>query len=833
MLFNNDMKRLLYILFLFFCCLAASAQTDDLMILEYLDSYSGNGGAIKIYNPTLDTIDLSDYDIRANNNGGGCVRTTPLSGSLPPGEALIGYFGSYITSNNCPPGDFNISTCGWNGDDHIGIRKNGAYVDMINNPTVANGPNVNGTFNGLLKTHIIRQNSNCIRYTSTNASDPNSWPADPFSVVSGWDVFSAQGSCIDSITNFNPTSDTTYVTDTICSGDSLLIAGVYRDTVGVYYDKFPGVNVCDSVVELTLTVLPAVDTTIATTICSGDSIQINGRYYNTAGTYSDTLSSQLSGCDSILNINITLLPVVSTNDTVFKCPGDSINISGNWITAPGEYRDTLATSANCDSVIITQVYNYPTRDTVLSQSICQGDTVVIGGSPAFASGTYYDTIPNSNGCDSVVTVNLNVLSQFQTNDTLYTCPSIPVLVHGSLTSTPGEYRDTLTTANGCDSILVTQLYNYSVQDSTIDTTLCYGDTIFVGGLPVFASGTYSDTVQSSSGCDSILTVNLTVLGQNLSRDTIYTCPGESIIINGNPVSTPGEYRETYTGFNGCDSLHIIQLYNYVVRDSIINISSCLGDTILVGGQPVYTSGTYYDTVQTAQGCDSLLITNVTFTPADFRQINRQICEGGSTVVNGITFTSDTVFSYRKPGVPGIDCDSIINVSIQTIEVLADFDWSNSLADSSVVFFQNWSQNADSYEWFFGDGDKSRSTSPSHRYTKGGVYQVTLISSNNLGCSDIKVLTVTIPEEEVIKLFIPNSFTPNGDGLNEEFLIGYTVSGIPFRIEIFSRWGEQVFSSNRMDFRWDGTFKGEPCMEGVYTFRITGFFDKKGFIHLIR
>ena len=96
-----------------------------------------------------------------------------LSGFLAPKASLIGYFRTYTSASNgsCPPGNFTLNTFGWNGDDHVGIRKNGAWVDMINNPTVANAPRINGVFSGLLKTKIVRQNGNCIRYTSTNPSD--------------------------------------------------------------------------------------------------------------------------------------------------------------------------------------------------------------------------------------------------------------------------------------------------------------------------------------------------------------------------------------------------------------------------------------------------------------------------------------------------------------------------------------------------------------------------------------------------------------------------------------------------------------------------------------
>ncbi|HYG15955.1 MAG TPA: gliding motility-associated C-terminal domain-containing protein, partial [Bacteroidia bacterium] len=68
------------------------------------------------------------------------------------------------------------------------------------------------------------------------------------------------------------------------------------------------------------------------------------------------------------------------------------------------------------------------------------------------------------------------------------------------------------------------------------------------------------------------------------------------------------------------------------------------------------------------------------------------------------------------------------------------------------------------------------------------------------------------------IWVPNAFTPNGDGLNNKFLI-VTGSIKTFQIDIYNRWGEFLFTSNDVDVSWDGTFKGEPCQEGVYIYKL--------------
>ncbi len=917
-------SKVYWILILCFSGYVVKAQVDDLMITEYIDSQSGNGGAIKIFNPTGDTIDLTSYEVISINNGGTCQSTTSLNGMLAPSEAIVGYFRSYDDPpNNCPPGDFIFSTCGWNGDDHVGIRKGGVYVDMVNNPAIAVGPNVSGTFNGLFKTHLVRQSSNCTRYTSTNGTDPDSWPTNPFTVVPGWDVYTANGRCINAANTFIPSRDTTHVMQVLCAGDSILIDGVYRDTAGMYYESFPAISVCDSVVATQLSLLPVEDTVLSFAFCQGDSVLVNGKPYKLTGTYTDTLAAS-NGCDSILHISITTSAPSSTNDTLYICPGDSADLFGRWITIPGEYRDTLPTASGiCDSVVITQLYRFPVRDTSFSHSICQGDSILFAGNYFSVPGTYRDTSLNGFGCDSISSLVLSVAPTFTFYDTLYTCPGVAVNIHGVPVSSPGEYRDTLMSGNGCDSVLVTQLYQYGVNDSTWSVSLCDGDTILFAGSPVFTSGSYFDTAQTANGCDSVLTLNVLLLPGKITNETIQRCTGDSVLINGvwqrnsgnyreiytafngcdsiwnvslvfnahsetfdtvytcpdvpvlvygNLVSTHGEYRDTLMSNAGCDSILITQLYTHPVGDSaftvsicqgeaypfngqnltaagvyndtlsntfgcdsaisltlnvlpapvdVVNLSGCVGDTLTVNGRSFTQSGTYGDTATSSLGCDSVTVYEVALSSAGERLLERTFCAGTSVIVNGNAYSTDTAFSYTKPAATG-SCDSLINVVIrEEALIMADFDYYVFRDGSNQVDFENYSQGTDAYRWDFGDGDSSSNENPIHFYDAPGEYEVILIAKNSAGCADTIASSLLVPDYTPVDIQVPNSFTPNGDGINEEFFIWYSRDDILFEIGIYTRWGQKIYTSNRLDFRWDGTFNGQPCLPGTYTYHISG------------
>ena len=139
---------------------------------------------------------------------------------------------------------------------------------------------------------------------------------------------------------------------TICQGDSSLIFGTYQNTSGTYYDSLQTVNGCDSILTTTLTVNPTYFNNNYDTICQGDSSLIFGTYQNTSGTYYDSLQT-VNGCDSILATTLTVNPTYFSNNNNTICQGDSILIGGVYQSTSGTYYDSLQTANGCDSIIET------------------------------------------------------------------------------------------------------------------------------------------------------------------------------------------------------------------------------------------------------------------------------------------------------------------------------------------------------------------------------------------------------------------------------------------------------------------------------------------------
>lgn len=137
--------------------------------------------------------------------------------------------------------------------------------------------------------------------------------------------------------------------------------------------------------------------------------------------------------------------------------------------------------------------------------------------------------------------------------------------------------------------------------------------------------------------------------------------------------------------------------------------------------------------------------------------------------------------------------------------------------SSTYQFTDKSKSPISWLWLFGNGSISTIRNPQETFNDTATLNTTLIVVNDKGCSDTLTRSIFVYPEYF--LHIPNAFTPNSDSRNATF----GPEGSPFfrkyNMQIFSRWGELIFESNRFDLRWDGTYKGQAVQEGVYNYII--------------
>jgi gliding motility-associated-like protein len=160
-----------------------------------------------------------------------------------------------------------------------------------------------------------------------------------------------------------------------------------------------------------------------------------------------------------------------------------------------------------------------------------------------------------------------------------------------------------------------------------------------------------------------------------------------------------------------------------------------------------------------------------------------------------------------------------------------------LPNGTVNFDMAGASRIDEIRWDFGDGGTSTEKNPTHNFLIPGRYEVTVDILNNFGCE--AQFTQIIDVTGIREVHVPSAFTPNGDGINDFFTIGYNlVTSVQFTV--YNRWGQEVFSSNNPDFRWDGRLPGGAAApQGVYSYVLKGIdianqpIQKVGTITLIR
>ena len=211
----------------------------------------------------------------------------------------------------------------------------------------------------------------------------------------------------------------------------------------------------------------------ALTICAGDFIMVGTSMYNSSGIYTDNLLA-VNGCDSTVNTDLTVSTAITGSVTATVCNGDSVVVGTSVYYVTGVYTDVLLAQNGCDSTVTTDLTVLPAINNSEAFTICNGDSIVVGGSVYYNTGIYFDVFPAQNGCDSTVITNLTVLSEIVTSNTISFCNGDSLVVGTSVYYTSGIYTDVLTSVlYGCDSTVTTNLTVNVVDVSTtlVDSTI--------------------------------------------------------------------------------------------------------------------------------------------------------------------------------------------------------------------------------------------------------------------------------------------------------------------------------------------------------------------------
>jgi len=480
-----------------------------------------------------------------------------------------------------------------------------------------------------------------------------------------------------------------------------------------------------------------------------------------SGTYSLQISE--NNCSGPLGLlSVAVEPVHFNPIALAVCPGDSMALGSGWYSAPGVYYDSLYAVTGCDSVTELTLAWHPTYSVAISDSICAGNTYTLPDGVAVSQpGLYTIKLSTVQGCDSVFTVFLSVPDTFQVMVSQEICMGDSALMpDGTFRGQTGSWTFPFVSQAGCDSLVTAQLLVHPVWNTSVQAAICPGDTFFLqDGQAITSAGNYVVTLSSFKGCDSLISTELTLLPVFSSVQTVTLCAGESFTLpDGHMVNQTGEFSSIVQALNGCDSTVISHVSFAPLHDMSEVLIICSGDSVYVGGDWQKDAGIYLSIYASVYGCDSLVSSELRLRPLpeSFLPPDTAICESG--------------YSVHVPG----------------------------------FSFYSWD---------------SGSTSSSAQINQPGAYVLSVRDS--MGC--VGTDTLEVKNSCPPTLYVPSAFTVNSDGINEVFR-AYGTRIVSFEMQIFSRWGERIFHSVNIEQGWDGMQMGNPLPIGVYVYRIDVLFE---------
>jgi gliding motility-associated-like protein len=615
--------------------------------------------------------------------------------------------------------------------------------------------------------------------------------------------------------------------DNLCAGESILLTANGADT----YDWSPPVG------------LSAV---------SGDNVSASPL----ATTTYTVIGTDANGCSSSSTVTLTVNEPSSVSIAASICAGESYDFFGQALNAAGDYQATLSSAAGCDSLINLTLTIIQQLETISSAAICAGSSYLFEGNNYTLAGTYRDTLQSINGCDSILVLNLSVLNEINASISASICEgSNYTLPDGSLVNIAGEYPFVLMAANGCDStvtviLTVDPAINITLSD---DVEICSGSSTNLEasgadfylwvpaaglsdstGASVVASPTVTTSyvVYANSGlCSDIDTVTVTVLptpSLGIETSASIICVGDSVTLLA--TGADSYVWSTDTGINlSCDTCSTIEvnlLGNsiFTVTGSIGNcsnsanvnlevvpavVASIAGDTTLCLGETIQLTASGGSSYNWSTG-DSLAVVDVSVQASTFVTVE---------VSNGVCSDTATTALLVFP-LPFVDAG---------LDTLIHYGTSAQIEASS---------NASGI-WYPGIHLSCNDClDPIADPPSTETYCLTVV--NDFGCAATDCIEITV-DTLCADVFIPNVFAPDAGGHSENncFKLYGTDCMVSMALTVYNRWGEKVFVSTKPGDCWDGNFKGKPLNSGVYVYYleaelITGeSLSKQGNLTLMR
>ncbi len=515
---------------------------------------------------------------------------------------------------------------------------------------------------------------------------------------------------------------TLYIEEEICEGEVFPFAGMQLTTSGLYEQLASASNGCDSLITLSLDVLENKNRSIEVSICEGESYTLGADSYSETGTY-EALFMASNGCDSLVSLSLSIAPNFTEVLKEEICEGDEYQINNMSFSETGYYEIFIEGNNTCDSIIYLDLVQRQHKSFAFQQSICEGETYLWDNLSLEESGIYIQEYLTSYGCDSIVTLSLDLDPVYSSNIIEELCEGESITLGGQTFSVTGIYELNLQTQMACDSVITLDLTVNEHVSTSLEEIICEGELVEFGGISYSSSGVYQQQLQNSKGCDSLVSLDLMVNPVYTFNYQEEVCSGEIFSLNGQDYNETGLYEIELLTVDGCDSVLILDL---IVKDHKITVLDevvCIGSTFAVGDSIYDSEGSYQNIFPATNGCDSIVNLNLRVEQIFTTTINEGICPGEVLTLLGEDYMEEGMYEILIQASNG--CDSLITLNLNIFEP-SSTDIQATICEGETYLFDNTA------------------------YADAGTYSQTL-SNQNL-CDSIVSLTLKVEEVFETNLF---------------------------------------------------------------------------------
>jgi gliding motility-associated-like protein len=476
---------------------------------------------------------------------------------------------------------------------------------------------------------------------------------------------------------------------------------------------------------------------------------------------------------------------VGTGTSVTVCPTSTTiyTVTGTTTAPCGVYTTSTTSTATVVSAVVSisgpssvcqgNTINLTTTGTggswsSLSTSIATVSTtgVVTGVTPGTTTITY-----SVGGCSNTKVITVNPTYTQTLNASI--CNGQTYTFGGTTYTLPGTYPHTFTTIHGCDSIVTLNLTVNPVYNQSVNIDICQDSYYTFCGINYYTSGVYSHLFTTTKGCDSNVTLNLLVHPKPEASIYVspYKCIGDTVIVGLSSISS--DVTSYSWNFNPATVLY----YSGLGGPYAITYNTSGIYTISLIASNLYCTDTTKDTIQIMGYPDA------TIAPAIYTNGNIQVCEGDELILQSLHKEQGWLYMWSPSNI-------LDNPNVASVRAI--------IPDTFIC--------------------------------------VSLQIMNPFGCKSKD--SICIKAQPCCYLELPTAFTPNGDGNNDIFRLITTHSIKLHSFQVMNRFGQVVFETCDLTKGWDGTFGGVPQDLGTYFYYVSYDCDgkslkKKGDVTLIR